>query len=224
MDDNTKRITIVIADDHAIFRDGLRRLLEAEERFELIGEASDGAEAIKLVGQLQPDVLLLDLAMPRLTGLEALAEVIEARPSVRVIILAASVDRSEIIKALQLGARGIVLKTAATQLLYKCIYAVVAGEMWVGRESVPDLVGALQELNSVSDSVPALSNLTEREREVVDAIIKGSSNKTIAQALSVSEQTVKNHVSRILEKCGVANRVELAMLAAGGRTTKSVSS
>ena len=220
MDDNTKRITIVIADDHAIFRDGLRRLLEAEETFELIGEASDGAEAITLVAQLQPDVLLLDLAMPRLTGLEALAQVVQAKPTVRVIILAASVDRAEIIRALQLGARGIVLKTAATQLLYKCIHAVVAGEMWVGRESVPDLVGALQELNSVSDSVPVLSNLTQRERDVVDAIIKGASNKAIGQALSMSEQTVKNHVSRILEKCGVANRVELAMLAAGGRTEK----
>jgi len=217
MDDNTKRITIVIADDHAIFRDGLKRLLEAEERFDLIGEASDGVEAIALVGKLQPDVLLLDLAMPNLAGLDALAQVVQAKPTVRVIILAASVDRAEIIKALQLGARGIVLKTAATQLLYKCIYAVVAGEMWVGRESVPDLVGALQELNAVSDSVPALSNLTERERDVVDAIIKGASNKAIAQALSVSEQTVKNHVSRIFEKCGVANRVELAMLAAGGR-------
>ena len=217
MDDNTKRITIVIADDHAIFRDGLRRLLEAEERFELIGEASDGVEAIALVGKLQPDVLLLDLAMPNLAGLDALAQVVQAKPSVRVIILAASVDRAEIIKALQLGARGIVLKTAATQLLYKCIYAVVAGEMWVGRESVPDLVGALQELNSVTDSVPALSNLTQRERDVVDAIIKGASNKVIAQTLSVSEQTVKNHVSRIFEKCGVANRVELEMRAAGGR-------
>ena len=217
MDDNTKRITIVIADDHAIFRDGLRRLLEAEERFELVGEASDGAEAIELVSRLQPDVLLLDLAMPKLTGLEALAQVIQAKPGVRVIILAATVDRADIIKALQLGARGIVLKTAATQLLYKCIYAVVAGEMWVGRDSVPDLVGALQELNAVSDSVPALSNLTQRERDVVDAIIKGASNKAIAQALSMSEQTVKNHVSRILEKCGVQNRVELAMLAAGGR-------
>jgi len=218
MDDNTKRITIVIADDHAIFRDGLRRLLEAEERFELIGEASDGAEAIELVRRLQPDVLLLDLAMPKLTGLEALAQVIQAKPGVRVIILAATVDRADIIKALQLGARGIVLKTAATQLLYKCINAVVAGEMWVGRDSVPDLVGALQELNAVSDSVPAaLSNLTQRERDVVDAIIKGASNKAIAQSLSMSEQTVKNHVSRILEKCGVQNRVELAMLAAGGR-------
>ena len=218
MDDNTKRITIVIADDHAIFRDGLRRLLEAEERFELIGEASDGSEAIELVRKLQPDVLLLDLAMPKLAGLEALAQVIEAKPSVRVIILSAAVDRADIIKALQLGARGIVLKTAATQLLYKCINAVVAGEMWVGRDSVPDLVGALQELNSVSDSVPAaLSNLTQRERDVVDAIIKGASNKAIAQSLSMSEQTVKNHVSRILEKCGVQNRVELAMLAAGGR-------
>jgi two-component system nitrate/nitrite response regulator NarL len=220
MDDNANRIKIVIADDHAIFRDGLRRLLEAEERFELIGEASDGSEAIELVNRLQPDVLLLDLAMPKLSGLEALAEVIQARPAVRVIILSAAVDRADIIKALQLGARGIVLKTAATQLLYKCIYAVVAGEMWVGRESVPDLIQALQELNSVSDSVPALSNLTHRERDVVDAVIRGASNKAIAQMLSMSEQTVKNHVSRILEKCGVTNRVELAMLAAGGRTAK----
>jgi len=104
MDDNTDRIRIVIADDHAIFRDGLRRLLEAEERFELIGEASDGVEAIELVNRLQPDVLLLDLAMPRRSGLEALAEVIRGKPTVRVIILSAAVDRADIIKALQLGA------------------------------------------------------------------------------------------------------------------------
>jgi len=216
MDIDTKRITIVIADDHAIFRDGLRKLLEVEGSFDLIGEASDGVEAIELVGRLSPDVMLLDLNMPRLGGLDALAEILKASPEARIIILAASVDRREIIKALRLGARGIVLKTAATELLYKCIQAVVAGEVWVGRESVPKLVDALEEFDVPKTRRFSSANLTERERQIVDAIAGGASNRDVAQALSVSEQTVKNHLSRIFEKCGVSNRTELAVLAAEG--------
>jgi DNA-binding NarL/FixJ family response regulator len=216
MDIDTKRITVVIADDHAIFRDGLRKLLEVEGSFELIGEASDGVEAIDLVGRLSPDVLLLDLNMPRLGGLDALAEILKASPEARIIILAASVDRREIIKALRLGARGIVLKTAATELLYKCIQAVVAGEVWVGRESVPKLVDALEEFDAPKSPRFSYANLTERERQIVEAIAKGASNRDVAHALSVSEQTVKNHLSRIFEKCGVSNRTELAVLAAEG--------
>lgn len=219
MDTDTKRITIVIADDHAIFRDGLRKLLEAEGSFELIGEASDGIEAVEFVRRLAPDVLLLDLNMPRLGGLDALAEVIRAQPAVRTIILAASVDRREIVKALQLGARGIVVKSAATELLYKCIHAVFAGEVWVGRESVPGLVDALQHLDSTSTARPAsIANLTDRERQIVAAIAGGASNRDVALTLSVSEQTIKNHLSRIFEKCGVSNRTELAVLAAENKT------
>ena len=214
---DAKRITIVIADDHAIFRDGLRKLLEAEGSFDLVGEASDGVEAVALVQRLAPDVLLLDLNMPRLGGLDALTEVIKAAPHVRVIILAASVDRREIVRALRLGARGIVLKTAATELLYNCIQAVVAGEVWVGRESVPELVDALEEVESVKTHPRTLANLTERERQIVAAIVGGASNRDVAQTLGVSEQTVKNHLSRIFEKCGVANRTELAVLASETR-------
>jgi DNA-binding NarL/FixJ family response regulator len=216
MDSHAKRITIVIADDHPIFRDGLKRLLESEGSFELIGEASDGAEAVELVRRLRPDVLILDLAMPRLTGLEALAELAKGPMPVRPIILAAAIGRAEIVKALQLGARGIILKAAATELLYRCLHAVVAGEMWVGRESVSDLVAALQELEGgpAESRTIALTNLTEREREIVAAIASGASNRDIARMLSVTEQTIKNHLSRIFEKCGVSNRVELAVMAA----------
>ena len=221
MDIDTKRISIVIADDHAIFRDGLRKLLEMESQFELVGEASDGVEAIELVGRLSPDVMLLDVNMPRLGGLDALAEIMKASPEARIIILAASVDRREIIKALRLGARGIVLKTAATELLYKCIQAVVAGEVWVGRESVPKLVDALEEFDVPKSRRFSNANLTERERQIVEAIAGGASNRDVAQALSVSEQTVKNHLSRIFEKCGVSNRTELAVLASEGAKPKS---
>jgi two-component system nitrate/nitrite response regulator NarL len=215
MDSEAKRVRIVTADDHPIFRDGLRKLLEAEDGFELVGEAGDGQEAIELVRQLKPDVLLLDLTMPRLAGLDALAELAREPVPVRTIILSAAVGRAEINKALQLGARGIVLKAAATQLLYTCIRAVVAGEVWVGRESVADLVKALQQLDEpVSTPSFSTANLTNREQEIVRAIASGASNRDIAQSLSVSEQTIKNHLSRIFEKCGVSNRVELALLAA----------
>jgi two-component system, NarL family, nitrate/nitrite response regulator NarL len=214
MDTVAKRITIAIADDHPIFRDGLRKLLEAEGSFELVGEASDGVEAVEFVRRLAPDVLLLDLNMPRLGGLDALAEVIRTSPGVRTIILAASIDRREILRALKLGARGIVVKAAATQLLYRCIHSVVAGELWVGRESVPELVDALHELDGRSHEPPSfLASLTGRERQIVAAIGSGASNRDVAQALSMSEQTVKNHLSRIFEKCGVSNRTELAILA-----------
>jgi two-component system, NarL family, nitrate/nitrite response regulator NarL len=221
MDSDVQRISIVTADDHPIFRDGLRKLLEAEGSFELMGEASDGLEAVELVCRFRPDILLLDLTMPNLGGLDALAKVAKADVPVRVIILAAEIGRTEILTALRLGARGIVLKAAATQLLYRCIHSVIAGELWVGRESVSNLVGALQELDRVSGRSGSIANnLTQREREIVDALVEGASNKTIAHALAMSEQTVKNHLSRIFEKCGVSTRVELALLATSERKTK----
>jgi two-component system, NarL family, nitrate/nitrite response regulator NarL len=207
-----QQIRLVIADDHPIFRDGLRRLLEAEADLKVLGEASDGAEAVKLARQLKPDILLLDLAMPKHPGLEALRELsvpANATP-VRVILLTAAAEKSQIVEALQLGARGVVLKDSATQLLLKAIQTVMAGEYWVGRESVSNLV---QYLRTHDEARQKKFGLTPRELEIVSAVVAGYSNKEIAEYFKISEDTVKHHLSNIFDKLGVSTRLELALFA-----------
>jgi len=211
------QVRLVIADDHPIFRDGLRRLLEAEAHFKVLGEASDGAEAVKLVRQLKPDILLLDLAMPKHPGLEALRDL--STPGsitpVRVILLTAAAEKSQIVEALQLGARGVVLKDSATQLLLKAIQTVMAGEYWVGRESVSNLVQYLRTLmqSSHDEARQRKFGLTPRELEIVSAVVAGYSNKEIAEYFKISEDTVKHHLSNIFDKLGVSTRLELALFA-----------
>lgn len=217
--DNRKsqQIRILIADDHPIFRDGLRRLLEAEPKFTVIGEACDGSEAVKLARQLKPDIMLLDLAMPKHPGLEALRDLsvpANATP-VRVILLTAAAEKSQIVEALQLGARGVVLKDSATQLLLKAIQTVMAGEYWVGRESVSNLVQYLRTLmqSSHDEARQKKFGLTPRELEIVSAVVAGYSNKEIAEYFKISEDTVKHHLSNIFDKLGVSTRLELALFA-----------
>jgi two-component system, NarL family, nitrate/nitrite response regulator NarL len=217
MDKRTQPIRIVIADDHPIFRDGLRRLLEAESGLKVIGEASDGADAVKLARQLKPDILLLDLAMPRMPGLEALRDlsVGQGANGVRVILLTAAAEKHQIVEALQLGARGVVLKDSATQLLLKSIHTVMTGEYWVGRESVSNLVQYLRTLvqSSGEESRQKKFGLTPRELEIVSAVVAGFSNKEIAEHFKISEDTVKHHLSNIFDKLGVSTRLELALFA-----------
>jgi two-component system, NarL family, nitrate/nitrite response regulator NarL len=215
MIEQTKSIRILIADDHAIFRDGLRRLLESEAGLEVVGEAVNGDEVVTLARQLKPDIILLDLAMPARSGLEALRLLSEPPNTTRVILLTALIEREQIVEALQLGARGIVLKESATQILLKSIRHVMEGEIWVGRESVQDLLKLLSDLQEPM-SAPRRKEkfgLTPRELEIVSAIVKGSSNKAIAGQFAISEQTVKNHLSSIFDKMGVSNRLELALKA-----------
>src|SRR5215475_2936503 len=207
-------VRIVIADDHPIFRDGLRRLLEAEQDLKVIGEGSDGAEAVKLARTLKPDIMLLDLAMPKHPGLEALRDLsvgtapASASPAaatasapaptpVRVILLTAAAEKNQIVEALQLGARGVVLKDSATQLLLKSIHTVMTGEYWVGRESVSNLVQYLraQMQASSEESRQKKFGLTPRELEIVSAVVAGYSNKEIAEYFKISEDTVKHHLS-----------------------------
>jgi two-component system, NarL family, nitrate/nitrite response regulator NarL len=206
---------IVIADDHPIFRDGLKRLLESEREFKVVGEACDGIDAVTLVQQLKPDVLLLDLAMPRRAGLEALREMGNQPVSPRVILLTAAAEKHQIVEALQLGARGVVLKDSATQILLKSIRAVMSGEYWVGRESVSNLVQYLRNLvdSSVNDPRKKKYGLTPRELEVISAVVAGFANKEIAQHFKISEDTVKHHLSNIFDKLGVSTRLELALFA-----------
>jgi two-component system, NarL family, nitrate/nitrite response regulator NarL len=205
-------IRIVIADDHPIFRDGLRRLLEAEPDLRVVGEAADGAEAVALVSELKPDILLLDLAMPRVPGMDALRELAAGTQPVRTLLLTASVERPQIVEALQLGARGVVLKESATQVLLKSIAAVMSGSYWVGRESVPDLKELVLD-KAAPDPAGQRYGLTRREMQMVAAIVEGSSNREIAQKFGVREDTVKHHLTSIFSKLGVSTRLELALFA-----------
>jgi len=219
MGKNPPSVRILIADDHALFREGLRRLLEAEPDFQVVGEAADGLEAVTLAQRLNPDMLLLDLAMPRLPGLEALRELGVAGSPIRIILLTAAVEKAQIIEALQLGARGVVLKESASQLLLKSIRAVMAGQYWVGRAGVADLVQYLRQLTATTrgETRPKTFGLTARELEIIGAVVAGSTNRDIAKQLSISEDTVKHHLTNIFDKTGVSTRLELALFAVNHR-------
>jgi len=153
--------------------------------------------------------------MPRLSGMEALRELDNARSPVRTVVLTASIDRQHIVHALQLGATGIVLKTSGSKVLLESIYSVLSGRYWIGHESISDVVKALRDLAVAPGCKPARHDfgLTQREREIVTTVVGGFSNRDIAQRFSISEQTVKNHLSNIFDKLGVSNRLELALFA-----------
>jgi DNA-binding NarL/FixJ family response regulator len=208
-------IRVLIADDHPIFRQGLRSVLEAEDGFVVVAEAADGNEAVRLARDFQPDVLLLDLAMPGVSGMEALAELAAAPTPVRTIMLTAAIEKAEIVKALQLGAAGVVLKSSSTDLLFKSIRSVMAGQHWIGRDAVSDLVQALRSQMGAAPEKPARERfgLTRREVEITSSVVAGLSNREIARKLSLSEDTVKHHLTNIFNKMGASNRLELALFA-----------
>jgi two-component system, NarL family, nitrate/nitrite response regulator NarL len=215
MPEPARVVRILIADDHPIFRHGLKTLLEAESDLRVIAEAGDGAEAVQLVAQMKPDILLLDLAMPRMPGMDALRALSTADLPVQTILLTVAIEKAQIVEALQLGARGIVLKDAATEFVLKSIRTVMNGHYWVGREPVRNLVQCLRQLMPKPSEVKESKsyNLTPRELEMVAAIVSGCTNKEIAQRYSLSEQTVKHHLTSIFDKLGVSTRLELALFA-----------
>jgi two-component system, NarL family, nitrate/nitrite response regulator NarL len=216
-----KPIRILIADDHPILRDGLRKLLEAESDFVVAGEACNGHEALQLTRQLEPDLLLLDLVMPGVPCLEVLRLLAATSLPTRTILLTASIERDQIVKALQLGARGVVLKDSASQVLMKAIRLVMAGQYWIGRESVGELVETFR--TQMFDVMERRFGLTARELEIVTTVTAGLTNKEIARRLSLSEETVKHHLTKIFGKVGVSNRLELALFAISQNLVKPLS-
>jgi DNA-binding NarL/FixJ family response regulator len=201
-------IRIAIVDDHPIFRDGLKRLLESEPGFSVIAEGADGIEAVRFVRELHPDVLLLDVAMPRMGALETLPTL--AREATRVILLTAAIEPAELLQAVRLGARGVVLKESATRHLIDGIQRVMNGKYLIGTEIADDLAEAVRQA-AVPDRPQY--GLTAREREIVAAVVAGQSNRQIAAHLAISLQTVKHHLTSIFNKTGMSTRLELALFA-----------
>ncbi len=212
--DRLHQIRIVIADDHPVVRIGVKNMLQSDAGLEVLGEASDGDEAITATLELLPDILLLDLQMPRLPGLEAMRAIMSGSPTVKILLLTSTITTQQIIEALQKGARGIVLKDALADHLTTAIRAVSSGDYWIGGKRVVNLVGALHELMQQA-AVPERKTygLTPRELEVVGCIVEGCSNRDIAKQFSISEETVKRHLSNIFDKTGVSTRLELALFA-----------
>src|SRR3974390_505434 len=189
-------------------------MLQADNRVKVVAEAKDGIEALHMVRTLRPDILLLDLAMPNMPGMEALRELTSDTTTTRTIVLTGFIDKRQILEALQLGARGVILKDAVVDHLSACVHAVMQGQYWLEGRRVQNLVQVLRDLATETALPPRKTfGLTARELEVVGLITEGSTNKHIAQTFGISEETVKRHLTNIFNKLGVGNRLELALFA-----------
>ena len=205
-------IRILIADDHPLFRDGLHGLLDSVPDTEVVGEATDGKEAIALANSLQPDVILMDLKMPGVNGLQAMREILHTSPHIRILVVSMLEDDDSVFAAMRAGARGYLLKGANQAEMLAAIRAVANGEAIFGPGIAQRLIGFF------SASRPSVQSrifpeLTEREAEVLALISQGHTNEEIAEQLVLSLKTVRNHVSNIFSKLQVADRAQAVLRA-----------
>lgn len=204
-------ITVVVADDHPVVRQGLAVLLDVCDDIALLGEASDGPEAVRLTGELQPDVLVLDLKLPGLDGLDVLVRVREVSAATRVLVLTSAAGPQSPARALRAGAAGFLYKDVDPDALLRAIRSVHDGNTVLAPQAA-SLVASQPDRD-----VRGIGALTAREREVLGLLARGKSNREISRALLVSEKTVKSHVSAVLAKLGVADRTQAALLAVRDR-------
>jgi NarL family two-component system response regulator LiaR len=200
---------VLVVDDHAVVREGLRAFLDLQDGIEVAGEAADGEEALAEADRLRPDVVLMDLVMPRLDGVSALRALRERLPAARVIVLTSFLDDDKLLPALRAGAAGYLLKNAQPQEVARAVRVAHAGEALLD----PVVAARLVESLAASGEDQPLDRLTPREREVLELIGRGFPNKRIAQRLELSEKTVKTHVSHVLAKLGVTDRTQAAVFA-----------
>lgn len=201
-----EQIQILIADDHTLFRDGLRALFASLPDTAVIAEASSGTEAVTLAEEHQPDVILMDIQMPGMNGIEATRRIVETSPHIGVIVVTMFEDDDSVFAAMRAGARGYVLKGSDQDEMLRAIQAVARGEALFG----PNIAARLATFfnSSRSSSIEAFPELTDREREVLQLLAQGMTNQQIAQSLYISVKTVRNHVSNIFSKLQVADRVQ----------------
>ena len=207
-----KKIHIVIVDDHALVRLGLTTLINDQPNMQVVGEAGSGAEALRMIERHQPDVVLMDIRMPGESGIEATSAILSRFPRTRVVILTSFADDELVLRAIQAGAAGYVLKQADNQDLLRAINAAAQGEASLDPATTARLLQQVREFGRKVDN-DAFNALSEREMQVLAEVARGKKNAEIAEALSLSEKTVRNHVSTILEKLNLSNRVELATYA-----------
>lgn len=210
-------IRILLVDDHTLFRSGLKALLSRQADFEIVGEASDGLEGVKLAEQPKPDLVLLDLDMPVMNGTEALAQMLAANRELPVVMLTVSEDAEDLKEAFVLGARGYLVKNIDAEYLVNSVRQVVAGESVMSPEMTSKFVNGIRakHLSLMPEVRPeTVKSLTERERQILGCLAQGASNREMANLLNMSESTVKAHLQRIMRRFDFSSRVQAAVFAA----------
>ena len=211
----TDTVRLLLADDDPIARQAIRTILISAGKFEIVAEAEDGKSAVEQVVKHKPDVLLLDLLMPHLPGLEALRRITTTEGQVRTVVLTSSLSTKQVLEALQLGARGILLKKHVSELM-PCLEAVVSGHYWVEGKAVSNVVQVVRDLMDkaqIDNKGGRQFGLTPRELQIIALITQGAANKEIAGKFGISEDTVKRHLTNIFDKVGMSSRLELALFA-----------
>lgn len=198
-------ITVFLADDHAVVRDGLRALLASQPDIKVIGDAADGREAVRQSARLRPDVMVIDIAMPELNGIEAAAQILEASPSTAIIILSMHATAEHIFRALRAGARGYLLKESAGSEVIVAIHEVLAGRRYLSKQISDLVIEDYLSQRGASGADDPLERLSEREREVLQLVVEGKTSAEIADILTLSPKTVETYRSRLMEKLGIGD-------------------
>jgi len=209
------KIRIVIAEGHRLFQEALRLILDVENKFEIIGEASNGIQAIDVVSDLKPDIVLLDIILPKLSGIEAIPVFKKKSPGTKILMLTASTDETKIIKSLKAGARGYITKNTTPSGLIKAIKVVNKDQLWVERQLIAKYFkGDLTtDIGEEDRQEKTKEKFTPREQDVLSLLINGSTNKEIGNNLFISEKTVKSHLNKIFKKLNVSRRLDAILIA-----------
>lgn len=204
------KIRVILADDHVMIREGIKQLLEFDQKIEVVAQANDGIECLEQLSKVKADVLLLDINMPRKNGLETLAEIRKNKTKIKILMLTVHEEVEYLVKATDIGVDGYILKDSGSAELKKAIYAILEGESYIQSSLIPELNNYL--IHKDDDKIK-LDSLTKREVEVLIEVAKGNFNKDIAMHLNISERTVKNHMVSIFKKIEVADRTQAAVFA-----------